>query len=131
MAPILDNQQKLKIAKVDVEASNSQQSPNYKDINAAIGKSIKSSGRYGEYDRIQKFEEGLDFMSKLQNAAGHMEDQRRRLEHFLAVAKMARAFQDIAKIKDLLNELHMIGKPLPYSRINELKALDVMTSPYN
>jgi hypothetical protein len=52
-------------------------------------------------------------MNKLQNVAGHMEDQRRRLEHFLAVAKMARAFQDIAKIKDLINELHMNGKPLP------------------
>ena len=113
MAPMLDNQLKLRQSKLYAEANNSQQSPNYHDINEVVGKSIKSGSKYGGYDRIQKFEEGLDFMNKLQNVAGHMEDQRRRLEHFLAVAKMARAFQDIAKIKDLINELHMNGKPLP------------------
>lgn len=83
-------------------------------------------------DRISKYEEGLDFMHKLQETLwGHMEEQRRRLEHFLAVSKMARAYKDISKVKELLKELQDSGKPLPFQRINELKSLDVMASPYN
>jgi len=54
-------------------------------------------------------------MHKLQGSFwGHMEEQRRRLEHFLAVAKMARAYNDITKIKELIKELHESGKPLAY-----------------
>lgn len=60
-----------------------------------------------------------------------MEEQRRRLEHFLSVAKQVRAFKDVLKIKELLKELQESGKALPHARINELRNLDVMTSPYN
>jgi phage-related tail protein len=61
----------------------------------------------------------------------HMEEQRRRLEHFLSVAKQARARNDIKKIEELLEELLTSQKSLSHNRINELKHLEVMTSPYN
>ena len=61
----------------------------------------------------------------------HMEEQRRRLEHFLSVAKQVRAFKDVLKIKELIKELADSGKALSAPRINELQELDVMTSPYN
>jgi len=61
----------------------------------------------------------------------HMEEQRRRLQHFLSVAKQVRAFKDVLKIKELIKELTDTEKALPAHRINELRELDVMTSPYN
>lgn len=50
----------------------------------------------------------------------HKEEQRRRLEHFLSVSKMARAYKDTLKVKELLKELSESDKPLPLNRINEL-----------
>lgn len=61
----------------------------------------------------------------------HREEQRRRLHHFLQVAKQVRANKDVAKIKSLIKELTDSGRALPHARINELRSLDVMTSPYN
>lgn len=61
----------------------------------------------------------------------HMEEQRNRLEHFLSVATQVRAMRDVAKIRELLRELHETGKALPLQRMNELRNLQVMTSPYN
>ena len=63
------------------------------------------------------------------SSKAHMEEQRRRLEHFKSVAKQARARNDVKKIQELLDELHSSEKCLPQSRINELKHLEVMTSP--
>ena len=60
-----------------------------------------------------------------------MEEQRLRLEHFLSVATQVRAMRDVAKVRELLRELHETGKSLPLSRMNELRNLQVMTSPYN
>ena len=60
-----------------------------------------------------------------------MEEQRRRLQQFLSVAKQVRAFKDVLKIKELIKELTDTEKALPAHRINELRELDVMTSPYN
>jgi len=42
-----------------------------------------------------------------------MEEQRRRLDHFLSVAKSAHALKDIAKVKELIKELKLTNKPLP------------------
>jgi hypothetical protein len=47
------------------------------------------------------------------------------------VAKSAHARKDVAKIQSLMKELQTTGKSLPFNRINELKHLDIMTSPYN
>ena len=60
-----------------------------------------------------------------------MQEQMRRLKHFLQVAKQVRAFKDVLKIKELIKELQETNKALPAVRINELRNLDVMTSPYN
>lgn len=35
------------------------------------------------------------------------------------------------KIKELIKELIESGKALPLARFNELRTLDIMTSPYN
>lgn len=61
----------------------------------------------------------------------HMEEQRNRLEHFLSVATQVRAMRDAAKIREMLKELHETGQALPLQRMNELRNLQVMTSPYN
>ena len=65
------------------------------------------------------------------NSTYHFEEQRRRLDHFLSVAKQAKARNDIKKIQELINELVLTNKCLPNARINELKYLELMTSPYN
>lgn len=83
-------------------------------------------------ERIEKYVEGLDWMQKLNEALfGHKEEQRRRLEHFLAVSKQAKFEKDIIKVKAMLKELKKSDKPLSIQRITELKNLDVMSSPYN
>ncbi len=61
----------------------------------------------------------------------HFDAQRKRLKHFLKVASEVRAVKDVMKIKELIRELTESKRPLPYLRINELRYLDVMTSPYN
>ena len=42
-----------------------------------------------------------------------------------------RAVKDVMKIKELMRELNEAKRPLPYLRMNELRYLDVMTSPYS
>jgi len=64
-------------------------------------------------ERIDKYVEGLDWMQKLNDALfGHKEEQRRRLEHFLSVAKQARFYKDVATVKLMLKELQRSEKPL-------------------
>jgi len=65
------------------------------------------------------------------NVQVRIDDQRRRLESFLLLARQAQAKRDITKIKDLIRQIDETSKPLPMSRINELKMLELMTSPYN
>ena len=65
------------------------------------------------------------------SSLAHYEEQRRRLDHFMTVAHQARAKNDIVKIQELINELVSSKKCLPNARINELKYLELMTSPYN
>lgn len=42
----------------------------------------------------------------------HIDEQRRRLEHFLSVAKQAKSHSDSRKIKELLDELNESNKSL-------------------
>ena len=67
----------------------------------------------------------------VQALQARMEDQRRRLEGFLLLARQANAKKDQKRINDLLSELDSTKKPLPFARIQELKLLELMASPYN
>ena len=60
-----------------------------------------------------------------------VEDQRRRLESFLTLARQSKSKKDIAMIKDMIHQLDETKKPLPMSRVNDLKQLELMASPYN
>ena len=60
-----------------------------------------------------------------------VEDQRRRLESFLSLAQQAKSKRDIVKIQEMIRQIDETGKPLPVSRINELRLLELMASPYN
>ena len=96
------------------------------------GSSYSNLYDFDDYDRyrveeVEEFNRNVSVMT----AKAHMEEQRRRLEHFLNVAQQARARTDIKKIEELLAELLSTGRLLSHSRINELKHLEVMTSPYN
>jgi hypothetical protein len=52
----------------------------------------------------------------------HHETQKKRLNHFLRVAKEVRALNDVEKINALLKELEQNGgKPLVYAKMNELR----------
>jgi len=66
-----------------------------------------------------------------QNLKQRMEDQKRRLESFMTLARQAKSQKDQHKIRELLEELKRTQRPLPISRVNELKLLELMTSPYN
>ncbi len=101
----------------------------------AKAKNVSSAGNlydFAEQDR-SRAEELSEYNLRVGLSSGkaHMEEQRRRLEHFLQVARQARARSDIKKIEELLEELLTSGKSLSHPRINELKHLEVMTSPYN
>ena len=50
-----------------------------------------------------------------------VEDQRRRLESFLTLARQSKSRKDIAMIKDMIHQLDETKKPLPMSRVNDLK----------
>lgn len=94
--------------------------------------SVSNIYDFGDYDRARQ-DDLAEFKTKCEvmSARARAEEQRRRLEHFLAVAKKARANADVVKIKELLRELLASGKCLPQWRISQLKRLEVMTSPYN
>jgi hypothetical protein len=60
-----------------------------------------------------------------------VEEQKRKLKHFLKLARQLKSEKDEKKIKELLGVLKSTKKPLPASKINELKKLEIMSSPYN
>ena len=60
-----------------------------------------------------------------------IEEQRKKLKHFLKLAKQLKSTKDEKKIKEFLKYLKEVQKPLPMSKINELKQLEIMSSPYN
>eukprot|EP00347_Sterkiella_histriomuscorum_P012419 403368653 len=60
-----------------------------------------------------------------------IEEQRRKLKNFLKLAKQLKSTKDEKKIKEFLKYLKTEQKPLPYQKINELKSLEIMSSPYN
>lgn len=60
-----------------------------------------------------------------------IEEQKRKLKHFMKLAKQLKSLKDLKKIKDMLLYLKQTQKPLPLSKMNELKMLEIMSSPYN
>jgi hypothetical protein len=60
-----------------------------------------------------------------------VDDQRRKLKSFLKLALQLKSNKDELKIKELLDHLKLTKRPLPMAKINELKYLDLMASPYN
>ena len=70
-------------------------------------------------------------MISVGSTLSRLEDQRRRLESFLSLAQQAKSKRDIQKIQDMIRQIDETGKPLPLTRINELKLLELMASPYN
>ena len=65
------------------------------------------------------------------SSVSRLEDQRRRLESFLSLAQQAKSKRDILKIQEMIKQIDDTGRPLPMSKINELKTLELMASPYN
>ena len=59
----------------------------------------------------------------------YQNQQQARLEHFLTVAKKVRAYRDVAKITQLLDEAKQA--PLTMQRMNSLNQLEIMLSQYN
>ena len=88
-----------------------------------------------DFDKMEnKRDEEISDYSKLVSQGSmlsRIEDQRRRLESFLCLAQQAKSKKDIVKIQDMIRQIDETGKPLPMSRINELKLLELMASPYN
>ena len=88
-----------------------------------------------DFDKMDK-ERADDYSdySKMISAGSTMsrvDDQRRRLESFLCLAQQAKSKKDISKIQDMIKQIDDSGKPLPMTKINELKLLELMASPYN
>ena len=88
-----------------------------------------------DFDRMDKArdEQYSDYSKQVSagNNLNRLEDQRRRLESFLSLAQQAKSKRDINKIQDMIKQIDETGKPLPMSRINELRMLELMASPYN
>jgi hypothetical protein len=60
-----------------------------------------------------------------------LNEQKRKLNHFLKLAQQMKSVADENKINELLEVLTTTKKPLAMSKINELKLLEMMSSPYN
>lgn len=88
-----------------------------------------------DFDKMDKQrDEDYSDYSKMISAGStlsRLEDQRRRLESFLSLAQQAKSKRDIHKIQDMIKQIDETQKPLPMTRINELKLLELMASPYN
>lgn len=88
-----------------------------------------------DFDKMDKQrDEDFSDYSKMISAGStisRLEDQRRRLESFLSLAQQAKSKRDINKIQEMIKQIDETQKPLPMTRINELKLLELMASPYN
>ena len=60
-----------------------------------------------------------------------IEEQKRKLSGFLKLAKQLKSQQDQQVIVELIEVIKDSKKPLPISKINELKKLELMASPYS
>ena len=83
----------------------------------------------GQMDMVKEEEEKDG--ERMAHRRDRVEDQRRRLESFLTLARQSKSKKDIAMIKDMIHQLDETKKPLPMSRVNDLKQLELMASPYN
>ncbi|CDW71171.1 UNKNOWN [Stylonychia lemnae] len=104
--------------------TNDMESTQREKFNSAFDSAnVNQNLRYQEEQRRKR--EDLEILQL------RIEEQRRKLKNFLKLARQLKSTKDEKKIKEFLKYFKTEQKPLPYKKINELKSLEIMSSPYN